>query len=405
MSERHALPGEVQSLGACVDRAGSADLGRDGGPGSGAGRHHGSRARHGNRVLHDSARPPGAARGRPAAPPGGSGGPVAGASRRGEGPDRGRGPGAAGRAGRAGTPSRRCAGRARACGSWRRRSGMGHAVSHQWWPSRCRGGLQPASQSQDARGAEPSRPRRPVRYINQQVRRFSGGGSRSSRSTPRRRNWSATSRTRARWRPKGQPEEVRVHDFVIPERGRAMPYGVYDMAATRAGSAWASTTTRPRFAVQTIRRWWRKMGRPRYPRARVVAHHRRWRRQQRLARAPVEMGIATAGRRTRLAITVCHLPPGTSKWNKIEHRLFSFITRTGAASRSSARGDRQPDRRHPHHGRAERAVRPGSRDLSEGQVIRRPDGGPQPRARPLPRRLELHHSPAAWTEVIRSLIS
>jgi len=127
-------------------------------------------------------------------------------------------------------------------------------------------------------------------------------------------------------RPKGQPEPVRVHDFKIPELGRASPYGVYDIAGN---SGWVSVGIDHDtviFAVNAIRRWWHSMGQARYPAARSLlitadcggsngARVRLWKRElQGLAN---ELG---------LTITVCQLPPGTSKWNKIEHKLFSFIT-------------------------------------------------------------------------------
>jgi hypothetical protein len=128
------------------------------------------------------------------------------------------------------------------------------------------------------------------------------------------------------YRPKGQPEPVRVHDFLIPEFGRAAPYGVYDIADNAGWVSLGIDHDTASFAVNAIRRWWQAMGRARYPQAtRLVvtadcggsngARVRLWKRElQTLAN---ELGIR---------ITVCHLPPGTSKWNKIEHRLFSFIT-------------------------------------------------------------------------------
>lgn len=128
------------------------------------------------------------------------------------------------------------------------------------------------------------------------------------------------------YRPKGQPEPVRVHDFLIPELGRAAPYGVYDIADNAGWVSLGIDHDTASFAVNAIRRWWQIMGRARYPKAtRLVitadcggsngARVRLWKRElQALAN---ELGIA---------VTVCHLPPGTSKWNKIEHRLFSFIT-------------------------------------------------------------------------------
>jgi transposase len=128
------------------------------------------------------------------------------------------------------------------------------------------------------------------------------------------------------WRPKGQPERVKVHDFVEPELGRAIPYGVYDLATN---SGWVSvgvdhdTST---FAVETIRRWWNSMGRERYSTAERLlitadgggsngSRVRLWKVE--LQNLADELGIP---------ISVSHFPPGTSKWNKIEHRMFSFIT-------------------------------------------------------------------------------
>lgn len=128
------------------------------------------------------------------------------------------------------------------------------------------------------------------------------------------------------YRPKGQPEPVRVHDFLIPELGRAAPYGVYDIADNAGWVSVGVDRDTASFAVNAIRRWWQTMGCLRYPQATQLlitadcggsngARVRLWKRElQALAN---ELG---------LAITVCHLPPGTSKWNKIEHRLFSFIT-------------------------------------------------------------------------------
>ena len=128
------------------------------------------------------------------------------------------------------------------------------------------------------------------------------------------------------WRPQGDPRDVRVHDFLIEELGRAVPYGIYDMAADAGWVSVGMNHDTSAFAVQTIRRWWDEIGRVRYPNAtRLVitadgggsngSRVRLWKRElQRLADV---LGID---------IVVHHLPPGTSKWNKIEHRLFSFIT-------------------------------------------------------------------------------
>jgi hypothetical protein len=133
------------------------------------------------------------------------------------------------------------------------------------------------------------------------------------------------------YRPQGNPEEVRVHDFLIKELGRAVPYGVYDFAAN---SGWVSVGVdhdTAAFAVNSIRQWWQAVGRARYPKASRLlitadgggsngSRVRLWKRElQQLAN---ELG---------LDIMVSHLPPGTSKWNKVEHRLFSFISQNWRA--------------------------------------------------------------------------
>ena len=117
-----------------------------------------------------------------------------------------------------------------------------------------------------------------------------------------------------------------MHDFIIPELGRAAPYGVYDIADNAGWVSVGIDNDTASFAVNSIRRWWKTMGRARYPHAAKLlitadcggsngVRVRLWKRE--LQALADELG---------LAITVCHLPPGTSKWNKIEHRLFSFIT-------------------------------------------------------------------------------
>jgi transposase len=128
------------------------------------------------------------------------------------------------------------------------------------------------------------------------------------------------------WRPKGQPEEVRVHDFMIPELGKAAPYGVYDVTSNVGWINVGVDHDTAAFAVESIRRWWYSMGKPTYPDAKrllVIADSggsngyrvRLW-----------KLELQKLANETRLPISVCHLPPGTSKWNRIEHRLFSFIS-------------------------------------------------------------------------------
>ena len=128
------------------------------------------------------------------------------------------------------------------------------------------------------------------------------------------------------WHKRGKPTEVRVHDFVIPELGRVSPYGVYDL---QKNDAWVSVGTdhdTSAFAVATVRRWWHAMGQASYPKVGGLlitadgggsngSRVRLWKVE--LQRLADEMSFP---------IEVCHFPPGTSKWNKIEHRLFSFIS-------------------------------------------------------------------------------
>jgi hypothetical protein len=128
------------------------------------------------------------------------------------------------------------------------------------------------------------------------------------------------------WRPEGQPECVKVHDFIDKELGRANPYGVYDLASN---TGWVSVGTdhdTASFAVETIRRWWVTMGQQRYPKATELmitadgggsngSRVRLW-----------KLELQKLANEIKIPIVVSHLPPGTSKWNKIEHRLFSYIS-------------------------------------------------------------------------------
>ena len=117
-----------------------------------------------------------------------------------------------------------------------------------------------------------------------------------------------------------------MHDFAIPELGKAVPYGIYDVSANAGFVNVGISADTGEFSVASIRRWWYAVGAPRYPDAKKMlinadcggsngARLRLWKRE--LQVLADELGIE---------ITVCHVPPGTSKWNKIEHRLFSFIT-------------------------------------------------------------------------------
>lgn len=128
------------------------------------------------------------------------------------------------------------------------------------------------------------------------------------------------------YQPKGEPEKVRVHDFADKELGKAIPYGVYDQSANRGWVSVGLDHDTAEFAVETLRRWWLNMGKNSYPDATELlvtadgggsngSRTRLWKLQ-----------LQQLADETGLSITVCHFPPGTSKWNKIEHRMFAHIT-------------------------------------------------------------------------------
>jgi len=128
------------------------------------------------------------------------------------------------------------------------------------------------------------------------------------------------------WRPQGEPELVRVHDFKDKELGKAIPHGVYDLACDEGWVTVGIDHDTAQFAVNSIRSWWQHLGRARYPDATALTitadcggsngnRTRLW-----------KVELQKLADETGLEIQVCHFPPGTSKWNKIEHRLFSFIT-------------------------------------------------------------------------------
>jgi hypothetical protein len=125
---------------------------------------------------------------------------------------------------------------------------------------------------------------------------------------------------------KGKPARTQVHDFIDPEMGKAIPYGVYDLGADEGWVSVGDDADTASFAVATIGRWWAQMGRHRYPEATklLICADAGGSNGYRLRAFKVE--LAKLAKETGLEVTVCHFPPGTSKWNKIEHRMFSFIT-------------------------------------------------------------------------------
>jgi len=163
-------------------------------------------------------------------------------------------------------------------------------------------------------------------YINDMVARFQDEGQPVISVDTKKKELIGDFKNPGReWRPKGSPERVRVHDFLIPEQGKAIPYGVYDLTRNQGWVSVGVTHDTASFAVNAIRSWWKHMGRPSYRDANALLitadaggsngpRVRLW-----------KWELQRFANRTGLSIMVCHFPPGTSKWNKIEHRLFSYI--------------------------------------------------------------------------------
>jgi hypothetical protein len=205
---------------------------------------------------------------------------------------------------------------------------MGHQVSHQWVAAALeeRGYRLQANRKTREGGAHPDRDAQ-FAHINHTAQEFLAAGAPVISVDAKKKELVGDFKNGGReWRPKGQPEEVRVHDFKIPELGRVTPYGVYDVAANAGWVSVGIDHDTAAFAVATIRRWWEQRGRLRYPAATRLlitadgggsngSRTRLWKRE-----------LQQWADDTGLALTVCHFPPGTSKWNKIEHRLFSYIT-------------------------------------------------------------------------------
>ena len=165
------------------------------------------------------------------------------------------------------------------------------------------------------------------RYINEQAAEHLGAGQPViSIDCKKKESVGDYANGGAEWEPEGQPTRVGVHDFPDPEMGKAIPYGVLDIGANEGWVNVGDDHDTPAFAVASIARWWQRMGKPRYPNATrlMITADAGGSNAYRSRAFKVELAklAATIG----LIITVCHMPPGTSKWNKIEHRLFSFIS-------------------------------------------------------------------------------
>ena len=165
-------------------------------------------------------------------------------------------------------------------------------------------------------------------YINRRVKAFRRGGRPAiSVDAKKKENLGNKANVGQEYRPKGSPKEVDTHDFPDKKKAKAIPYGVYDIENNQAGVSVGITYDTAEFAVEAIRRWWKQLGRKRYRRpSRLLitadgggsngSRNRLWKLElQRLAN------------QMKMIIEVCHYPPGTSKWNQIEHRLFCHITR------------------------------------------------------------------------------
>jgi hypothetical protein len=164
-------------------------------------------------------------------------------------------------------------------------------------------------------------------YINAQVLGFQRRGQPAISVDTKKKGLVGDFKNAGReWRRRGQPQEVRVHDFPDPKRKKAIPYGVYDLTRNEGWVSVGIDHDTARFAAASIRRWWRKMGRRRYPRAQALlitadcggsnsSRTRLW-----------KVALQDLADDLGLRLTVCHFPPGTSKWNKIEHRMFCHVT-------------------------------------------------------------------------------
>ncbi len=164
-------------------------------------------------------------------------------------------------------------------------------------------------------------------HINATVRRFQQRGQPVISVDTKKKELVGPFKNGGReWQPKGAPEEVQVHDFLDPDLGKAIPYGVYDLSENQGWVSVGIDHDTARFAAEAIRRWWRKMDSKRYREAKELlitadgggsngSRSRLW--KVALHDLAVQLGIV---------VRVCHFPPGTSKWNKIEHRMFSHIT-------------------------------------------------------------------------------
>lgn len=207
-------------------------------------------------------------------------------------------------------------------------SERGHGVSHQWVAERlCDLGYSLQANRKTREGSEHPDRDAQFRHLNATAEGFLAAGDPVISVDTKKKELVGDFKNGGReWRPQGEPEEVRVYDFVLPELEQANPYGAYDVAHNAGWVNVGIDHDTAAFAVESIRRWWQRAGKQRYAQAERVlitadgggsngSRVRLWKWElQRLADE------------TGLTISVCHFPPGTSKWNNVEHRLFAFIS-------------------------------------------------------------------------------
>ena len=207
---------------------------------------------------------------------------------------------------------------------------MGHAVSHRTVAAlldEAGYSLQGNRKTREG-GGHPDRDAQ-FRHINSRVAEVRGRGQPAVSVDAKKKELVGEFKNGGReWRPKGEPEEVKVYDFVdkAPGKGRVTPYGVYDLANNEAWVSVGTDHDTARFAAGAVKRWWDEMGRGRFGGATELlicadgggsngSRNRLW-----------KVALQEVADATGLTLHVCHLPPGTSKWNKIEHRLFCHVT-------------------------------------------------------------------------------
>lgn len=204
----------------------------------------------------------------------------------------------------------------------------GHAISGQTVRRKLKGqGYSLQSNRKSNGGHSPPERDAQFRYINAMAKRFMERKQPVISVDTKKKELIGNFKNPGRvWRRKGQPEEVNIYDFPPLAEGKAIPYGAYDLAHNEGFVNVGISSDTAEFAVESIRQWWKQMGRERYPKAKELfvcadaggsngSRSRGW-----------KYFLYRFAQETGLKITVCHYPPGTSKWNKIEHKLFSFIS-------------------------------------------------------------------------------